>query len=92
LRDLPVTEAKIDKTFVTRAAAEWRTQRIILAMVELAHDLGITVVAEGIETELARAAAAEVGCDKGQGYLYGRPIPASGIEAIVNAQSLFRGI
>ena len=85
LRDLPVTEAKIDKTFIGRAAADWRTLRIIRAMVDLAHDLGVAVVAEGIETELARTAARGVGCDKGQGYFYGQPVPASDVEIIVGS-------
>ncbi len=71
LRDLPITEAKIDRSFVSRAAADWRTLRIVRAMVELAHDLGVAVVAEGIESELARGAAQGVGCDKGQGFLFG---------------------
>lgn len=87
LRDLPVTEAKIDKSFVSRAAADWRTLRIIRAMVELAHDLGVAVVAEGIESELARGAVRGVGCDKGQGFLFGQPMPPTEISEMLRSET-----
>lgn len=83
LRDLPLTEVKIDKSFIERAAVDPRTGRIVEVMVELAHDLGITVVAEGIETERARWAALGAACDKGQGYLFGRPMPPGEIERLL---------
>lgn len=76
MRKLPIDEAKIDRSFIGWAVSEWRAQRIVKAMVRLAHDLGITVVAEGIESELSRGAAKRFGCDKGQGFLFGASLPA----------------
>jgi len=86
LRDLPVTEAKIDKSLVSRSASDWRTLRIVRAMVDLAQDLGIEVVAEGIETDMVRLVITGTGCDKGQGYLFGGPMPVEEIEPFLGSR------
>ena len=80
LRDLPITEAKIDKSLVSLSATDWRTLRIVRAMVDLAQDLGLVVVAEGIETRGVWNAIEGTGCDTGQGYLLGHPMPPEEIE------------
>ena len=73
LRRLPVSELKIDRTFVINIAESASDKAILRAMADLGHSLGLEVLAEGIETEDQRQAIAEAGCDHGQGYLLSRP-------------------
>jgi EAL domain-containing protein (putative c-di-GMP-specific phosphodiesterase class I) len=82
LRTMPVEVLKIDRSFVVGRETE-RNLAIVEAVVRLAHALNIEVVAEGIETPAARAALQAVGCDRGQGYLFGRPMPAEDLEALL---------
>jgi len=74
LTALPVDELKIDKSFVLNMAEKSSDAVIVRSLVELAHDLGLSVVAEGIETEPALEALRRLGCDIGQGYHLGRPM------------------
>ena len=83
LQDFPVTELKIDKSFVHRAGA--LGLGLIRAMVHLARDLGLRIVAEGVETEEQLAMLTEAGCDRMQGYLFGRPVPADEALAALSA-------
>jgi predicted signal transduction protein with EAL and GGDEF domain len=55
---------------------------MVRAMIGMAHSLGLTVVAEGIETEHQRDYLAQLGCQQGQGYLFGRPMPADELAAL----------
>ena len=73
LRSLPIDFIKIDRAFVGEVDRDRRAQRIVETIVALARDLGLVTVAEGIETEAQRLAAAEAGCLYGQGFLFGRP-------------------
>jgi diguanylate cyclase (GGDEF)-like protein len=75
LRDLPADVLKIDRSFVTCAADDLESRKIIRAIVALAHSLGRRVIAEGVETEEQRQYLRRLGCDYGQGYLFGRPRP-----------------
>ena len=81
LERLPVDEVKIDQSFVFRLEKNRADSTILRATVALAHDLGLRVVAEGVESDLARTLVAEVGCDVYQGYGLSRPIPASDVLA-----------
>ena len=76
LQGLPADVIKMDRSFVFELEKDERSRRIVQVLVELAHTLGMTVVAEGVETpgvlDLVRAA----GCDFAQGFLLGRPMPA----------------
>ncbi len=74
LRKLPITTIKMDRSFLDGIDAE-DCRATVRAIVELARVQGIGVVAEGIETEGARALVQSAGCDRGQGYLFGRPQP-----------------
>ena len=74
LKTLPVNELKIDKSFVIHMADENSDAVIVRAMIDLAHDLGLTVVAEGIESEALLRTLSGLGCDYGQGYHVGRPM------------------
>lgn len=76
LETFPVTEIKIDRTFVSELATRPYRRVIVQAVVDLGRALGLTVVAEGVETEAQRAMLAEMGCPVGQGYLFGRPVDA----------------
>lgn len=70
LQRLPVQEVKIDQSFVRHAERSERDREIIASVVQLAHRLGMLVVAEGVETEAIAAIVKELGCDRAQGYRY----------------------
>jgi diguanylate cyclase (GGDEF)-like protein len=74
LNDLPATELKIDRSFTGRAVADARTAAIVAGTVELAHRLGLRLVAEGVEDDEALALMVDLGCDESQGYLHSRPL------------------
>jgi diguanylate cyclase (GGDEF)-like protein len=75
LKRLPVNELKIDKSFVMAMESDLDDAKIVRSTIELAHNLGLSVVAEGVETAKAWRLLATLGCDEGQGYFMGRPIP-----------------
>ncbi len=76
LKRFPVEAIKIDRSFVTGLGLEADDTSIVEAVVRLGHSLGLTVVAEGVETPLQLNRLRELGCDRAQGYLFGRPRPA----------------
>ncbi len=76
LNDLPATELKIDRSFTAGTVRDPRTAAIVGATVELAHRLGMRLVAEGVEDEPTLVAMRELGCDESQGWLHGRPLEA----------------
>lgn len=73
LHDLPVDCIKIDRSFVNRLTTSTSGPHIVRAILDLARNTGLVVVAEGIETEEQQVALRELGCEYGQGYLLGRP-------------------
>jgi len=75
LSKLPVDEVKIDKAFIQNIGTEINDSSITKAIIELAHGLGLSVVAEGVEDELTRDLLARMRCDTIQGYLLSRPLP-----------------
>ena len=74
LRKLPADEIKIDKSFVQAVERNASDRLLVNSTIELAHSLGHSVVAEGIETEKTLDALDAMGCDVGQGYFIGRPM------------------
>jgi EAL domain-containing protein (putative c-di-GMP-specific phosphodiesterase class I) len=78
LLDLPLTGIKLDLGIIQRVTEEDRVARVVRWLVAGAHDLGLGVVAEGVETEAQRDFLREIGCDRAQGYLFGRPTPHLG--------------
>ncbi len=76
LQRLPVTEVKIDKSFVMSMSTNTAGSAIVRAVIDLGHTLGLTVVAEGVEDETTKAALFSMACDSMQGYLLSRPLPA----------------
>ena len=88
LRRFPVDQLKVDRAFV-QDVSEHGDTRIMEAVVRLAHDLGLEVVAEGVETTGELDTVKALGCDVVQGYLLGRPVPATcvdhGLRKVVRA-------
>jgi len=76
LRKLPISEIKIDRTFVGGMADNRDDAAIVRSTVEMARMLGIRTVAEGVETEYTRQLLAEAGCTSAQGWLTAKPMPA----------------
>ena len=76
LKNLPVHELKIDRTFVAALTTSERDRVIVDSTVALGNRLGLDVVAEGVEDEATLAALAELGCRQAQGYFFSRPVPA----------------
>jgi EAL domain-containing protein (putative c-di-GMP-specific phosphodiesterase class I) len=75
LKDLPIDRLKVDRSFVAGLGSSSEDTTIIATVVDLAHNLGLRVVAEGVETEAELHAVGEMGCDEAQGFLLGRPGP-----------------
>lgn len=82
LRSFPIDVVKIDQGFVTTIQEDPISHAIVLGIVELAHRLGMRVVAEGIETAEQRQELASIGCDKCQGYYFARPMAAGMLGAL----------
>jgi EAL domain-containing protein (putative c-di-GMP-specific phosphodiesterase class I) len=76
LRDLPIDELKIDRTFIAPVTADPRSAAIVRSTIELAHALDLEVVAEGVEAQSALDLLVDFGCDFAQGYHFSRPLPA----------------
>jgi EAL domain-containing protein (putative c-di-GMP-specific phosphodiesterase class I) len=81
LRELPVSEIKVDRSFVSRVAVDHEDATVVRALVGLAHGLGLAVVAEGIETSVTWDAIADLGCDTAQGWHIARPMPVEAATA-----------
>jgi diguanylate cyclase (GGDEF)-like protein len=75
LKKLPVDELKIDKSFVLNMENDIGDTKIVRSTIDLGHNMGLRVVAEGIESEAVWRLLAALGCDQGQGYFMSRPIP-----------------
>jgi diguanylate cyclase (GGDEF)-like protein/PAS domain S-box-containing protein len=90
LRELPVQELKIDKSFILGMDEDREAATIVETIVGLAHNLGLRAVGEGIETEEAYRLLAASGCDFGQGFLMGRPMPAAELSALAAREPVSR--
>jgi PAS domain S-box-containing protein len=85
LQALPFDELKIDRSFVASMTKMRDSRKIVAAIVGLGHSLGLTTLAEGIETEEQADILLRLGCEQGQGWLYGRPGPADKIGPLIDA-------
>jgi diguanylate cyclase (GGDEF)-like protein len=72
----PIDELKLDLSLVQPIASSPSFRTIVRTTIDLAHQLGVRVVAEGVESEAVRSVLQDLGCDLGQGFLLGRPMPA----------------
>jgi predicted signal transduction protein with EAL and GGDEF domain len=87
LKRLPIDEMKIDRSFVMQMADDRNDAAIVRSTVELGRNLGLRVVAEGVETATAWSHLKALGCDFAQGYYLSKPLPAAEIAALVTAAS-----
>ena len=85
IKQLAVTELKIDRTFVSGMEADPSNAAIVRSTIELGHNLGLTVVAEGVETDHELVELRRFGCDAAQGYYFARPMPAEALEKWLGA-------
>jgi predicted signal transduction protein with EAL and GGDEF domain len=79
LKDLPVTELKLDRSFITSMSSSGRSSAIVRSTLNLAHALGLELVAEGVEDEATLRALTALGCDLAQGYHLSRPVVAGDV-------------
>jgi diguanylate cyclase (GGDEF)-like protein/PAS domain S-box-containing protein len=91
LRRLPISVLKVDKSFVARLATDPKDGAIVRSVVALAHDLGMTAVAEGVETIDQFQHLKALGCEYGQGYLFSRPVPVDVARSLVLPDSIRLG-
>jgi diguanylate cyclase len=84
-RDMPADSLKVDKSFVAGVAIDRRDHALAAAVVSMGHALGMTVVAEGVESEDQFVALAGLGCTRFQGYFFSRPMPLAGFREWNNA-------
>ena len=87
LKRLPVSELKIDRSFVQNMASDPNDVVIVRSTIDLAHNLGLHVVAEGVENEAILSQLCLLGCDQAQGYLFSRPVSAADFHAWVQAKT-----
>jgi len=88
LRKIPVNEIKIDKSFVARLAHDPEDAAIVRSTVDLAHSLGLHVVAEGVEDDVTWDRLAALGCDAAQGWLLAKALPAPEATRWLNGRSV----
>jgi diguanylate cyclase (GGDEF)-like protein/PAS domain S-box-containing protein len=87
LQQLPLDELKIDQSFIRNITTDKNNAAITRSIIALAHNLGLSVIAEGVETEDQRQFLAEEGCSTFQGYLYHKPLAAQTIKSFMRDDS-----
>ncbi|MBK8261873.1 MAG: EAL domain-containing protein [Nannocystis sp.] len=83
LQRFPTSAVKIDRSFVSNIGPQGENSAIVRTIVNLAHNLGMKVIAEGVETEEQRALLVSMGCEFGQGYLFSTPLDRESAEALI---------
>jgi len=84
LRELPIDELKLDRSFVSPMSQDPRAAAIVRSTIELAHSLGMTLVAEGVEDEATATQLARSGCDEAQGFFFSKALPPAQLEAWID--------
>jgi diguanylate cyclase (GGDEF)-like protein/PAS domain S-box-containing protein len=90
LRRFPVDSVKVDRSFVNGLGVEAEDTAIVTAVVGLGHALGLSVVAEGVETELQLRQLCDLGCDRAQGFLFAPPQPADVFASVIASSRRWR--
>jgi EAL domain-containing protein (putative c-di-GMP-specific phosphodiesterase class I) len=83
LEQMPLSTLKIDRSFTSRLADDPGGATLVKAMVDLAHEFGLEVVAEGVEDREVTERLRELGCDIGQGYLWSRPVTSEALPEVL---------
>ena len=84
LKNLPVNELKIDKSFVIGLDADPSDEAIVRSTIDLAHNLGLRVIAEGVETQQTWDLLSDIECDVAQGFHMGKPVSSDDLEKIIS--------
>jgi diguanylate cyclase (GGDEF)-like protein len=92
LRELPVDRLKIDRSFTAGIGSSHRDEQIVASIVAMAHRLGLTVVAEGVESESTWRSLARHGCDVTQGFLVSPPVPLDELAALMSREWRFDAV
>ncbi len=92
LEQMPLSTLKIDRSFTQRLADDPAGATLVKAMVDLAHEFGLEVVAEGVEDAEVTARLRELGCDIGQGYLWSRPVTSEALPDVLFQLSFRRKV
>jgi EAL domain-containing protein (putative c-di-GMP-specific phosphodiesterase class I) len=91
LQSLPIDTLKIDRSFINKLASNGEQGKIVETILLLGGNLGIDVVAEGIETEEQRAKLQMIKCDKGQGFLFARPMEGKAVRTLLSPRRRTKG-
>ena len=87
LRELPIDELKLDKSFVLSMNDDTRATALVVSTIDLAHSLGLEMTAEGVEDTETYRALEDYGCDLAQGYFMSKPVPAAELDAWLRDRS-----
>jgi EAL domain-containing protein (putative c-di-GMP-specific phosphodiesterase class I) len=83
LKDMPVDVLKIDRLFLKAGINDFKLRAIIKSIVTMAHEIDITLVCEGVETEEQLKFLEEIGCEVAQGYYFAKPMPVADVEHFI---------
>jgi len=89
LQSMPIDSLKIDRSFIRNLGVYPRSARLVGSILNLARDLGVPAVAEGVESIPQLKALRSLGCDLAQGYLFGMPLPPSSLSRWVSPENAF---
>jgi EAL domain-containing protein (putative c-di-GMP-specific phosphodiesterase class I) len=92
LKSYPLTRIKIDQSFVREIEISKRDASVIRAILDMARSFDLETIAEGIETEAVKNYLQRELCDEGQGYLFGKPMPASQFEQLLQINTATKAI
>jgi EAL domain-containing protein (putative c-di-GMP-specific phosphodiesterase class I) len=90
LRRFPVHTLKVDRSFVSGLGLDADSRAVVAAIIELAHALGLEVVAEGVEEQVQLQALVDLGCDRAQGFLFAHPAPPEALAELLSRRSCRR--
>jgi EAL domain-containing protein (putative c-di-GMP-specific phosphodiesterase class I) len=93
LTRFPLASLKIDRSFVAQVMNDRADATIVRTIIDMAHTLGFTVIAEGVESDPQAAFLRSLGCEQAQGFLFARPMPAADFTALISSfkQAVTRG-
>jgi EAL domain-containing protein (putative c-di-GMP-specific phosphodiesterase class I) len=92
LRELPIDELKLDKSFIHSMTDNARATALVVSTIDLAHNLGLEMTAEGVESSAAFESLSDYGCDVAQGYFMSRPVPAAELDQWIADRSTDPGV
>jgi EAL domain-containing protein (putative c-di-GMP-specific phosphodiesterase class I) len=87
LTRFPVGSLKIDRSFVADVFSDNADAAIVRTIIQMAHQLGFTVIAEGVETDRQAAFLRQFGCEQAQGFLFARPMAAADVSAYITSSA-----